>query len=207
MSPRLEFWLTWIAAGAAGAVLSGIFDMLVIVPLGHGLEGVADRPSMIGVASSVAFAGALLNANLTAVCQAFAFSGRFDEGGSWVAFTAAGSATGWVLLVSLAGLVSAPHGWFTSAELPLVEGIGLAGIGLTAALAQAVVLRRNGLPISAWLIASTLGALALGAVAALPVLTGGGLTVLLLARVAGGAVAGAIGGVVISRLLVPPAPR
>jgi len=177
------------------------------LPLGHGLAGVADRPSMIGVVGSVAFAGALLNANLTAVCQAFVFGGRFDEGGSWVAFTAAGSATGWLILVSVAGLVSEPRGWFTSAELPLVEGIGLGVIGLTAALSQAVVLRRNGLPTTKWLIASGIGASALGAVAALPALMGGGLTVLLLARVAGGAVAGAIGGVVISRLLVPPMPR
>ncbi len=207
MSKGLELWLTWVAAAAAGAVLAGTFDLLVIVRLARELAPRPD-PALLPALGSLGFAGALLNANLTAVCQAVALRDNLDDRGAWVALTSAGSAAGWLVLVGVAGVVSTPSTWFTSQNLPLLEGIGLGLVSLFAGAAQAVVLRRHQVPLRLWL-AAVMGASAVtAAVVAGPALVAGaaagGPTSLLLLRVGGCSLGSCLTGGAVVRLLARP---
>jgi hypothetical protein len=209
VSRGLELWLTWVAAAAAGAVLAGSFDLLVIVRLARELAARPD-PALLPALGSLGFAGALLNANLTAVCQAVALRENLDDRGAWVALTAAGSAAGWLLLVGIAGVVSAPSTWFTSQNLPLLEGTGLGLISLFAGAAQAVVLRRHRVPLGTWVAAVVGASVVTAAVVAGPALIAGaatgGPTSLLLLRIGGCSLGSCLTSGALVRLLARPDP-
>ena len=140
------FWLQWLLASAIGLVVGGFLALPIGFGVGDAVENALGK--MAGYIISGALFGALLGAGL-GIMQSLALRTRLAGAGWWAPASTAAGAVG--LAISLPIFVSAN---VAEAVSGIVAG---ASLGISIGIGQWLVLRRQVVQASWWVLASGVG--------------------------------------------------